>query len=178
MQRWNRIQIFRPIFTAFCLHFAVLLGPGEKLAKGRSLYSSKLTCKLTLQQNGELLLSRVCDNSEVWSVRSGVGSTVNLGFGSDRLIKEVIMNANGKLDFIEQSGKRFLGSLLDSGPDAAGADLRLRDDCRMCIFKDGSCRWTAHARTQLECPAEWRDHQHIFVAVTIGEPLFPIKTFL
>ena len=132
----------------------MLLGPGEKLAKGRSLYSSKLTCKLTLQQNGELLLHRACDNSEVWSVRSGVGSTINLGVGSDTLIKEVIMNVNGKLDLIQQNGGRFSSSLMDSGPDAAGADLRLRDDCRMCIFKDGSCRWTAHARTQLDCPAE------------------------
>lgn len=126
----------------------MILISGQKLVKGGSLYSQKRTCKLTLREDGDLVMRKLCgasDIGEVWSVRRGPGRTINFNCNNGT-VDELVMKEDGRLTVENHASGSLQHPWIDSGPNADGADLRLRDgDCRMCVFKDGSCRWTAHA---------------------------------
>ncbi|OQV23993.1 hypothetical protein BV898_02339 [Hypsibius exemplaris] len=127
----------------------VILQPGEKIVKGQSFLSAARTCNLTFHTNGDLVLTRTCDGAETWSIKHGVGHARNFGFGDAARIGEFGIGADGNLNLYDANGeKRWFQNDIWNG---AGVTLRLADDCQMCIFKDGSCRWTAHALAY-ECP--------------------------
>ncbi|OQV23986.1 putative Zinc metalloproteinase nas-14 [Hypsibius exemplaris] len=127
----------------------VILQPGEKMVRGQSFLSAARTCSLTFRADGDLVLTRTCDGAETWSIKHGVGHAMNLGMGDAARISEFGMGADGNLNMFDANGEqRWFQNTLSNG---AGATLRLADDCQMCIFKNGSCRWTAHALAY-ECP--------------------------
>ncbi|OWA54729.1 putative Zinc metalloproteinase nas-14 [Hypsibius exemplaris] len=117
---------------------------GGILLRGQSLTSANEKCNITIQQDGDVILRRTYDNCdhEVWSVKHGTGRVHNLGYQEHASIDKLEMQEDGNLQLHLTNGERkALHSLV---VDGRGADLRLSDDCRLCIFKDGSCRWRSY----------------------------------
>ncbi|OWA54564.1 hypothetical protein BV898_18964 [Hypsibius exemplaris] len=101
------------------------------------------------------MLSRICDDAAIFSVRHGVGFTDNLGWSQDGYVGGFSLNQFGNL-VRSYRGKTFLLYSFNDirrlfNGTSTGANLRLRSDCRMCLFKAGACLWTAHAFTY-PCP--------------------------
>ncbi|OQV16741.1 putative Zinc metalloproteinase nas-4 [Hypsibius exemplaris] len=121
----------------------VLLNSGERLKVGDELWSSRKKCKLALQADGDLVLQQQCDNTELWSIRHGTGRVLNLGPADEDKAQELVMTEEGNLVVRRANGA---DSFQITIPGGQGSDLRITNNCQMCVFKDGSCLWTAHAR--------------------------------
>ncbi|OWA50388.1 putative Zinc metalloproteinase nas-14 [Hypsibius exemplaris] len=120
----------------------VILQNSRMLLRNQSLTSSNGTCIITLQQDGDLILQRSCDNREMWSVRHGLGRAHNLGYQKHASMDKLEMHEDGNLQLHLMNGERkALHSFVAGG---RGADLRLSDDCQLCIFKDGVCHWRSY----------------------------------
>ncbi|OWA51366.1 putative Vascular endothelial growth factor receptor 1 [Hypsibius exemplaris] len=129
----------------------VVLKPGTKLAQGQTLFSKERTCNLTVQTDGSLMVYRKCDGAAITAVRHGVGKPDSLGLDSDDYVFAFGINRHGDLELFRSSTARAeTFKDVDGHSDSAlDADLRLRDDdCRLCVFKDGACLWTASAMLQ------------------------------
>ncbi|OQV26114.1 hypothetical protein BV898_00238 [Hypsibius exemplaris] len=136
----------------------VILKPGEKLTKARRIvYSKQRSCNLTLQADGDLVVYRACDGVAIFFVRHGASSTKNLGNGANDYISTFGLNNNG--DLLWTYKDLHVGVFKDvhshlqlrGRTDSTNADLRLRDDCRLCVYKSGACLWVASAVTY-DCP--------------------------
>ncbi|OWA53092.1 hypothetical protein BV898_17526 [Hypsibius exemplaris] len=127
-----------------------VLQPGVILSVNGSV-TRQGACQLTVHPNGNLMLSRICDDAVIFSVRHGVGFTDNLGWSQDAYVGGFSLNQFGNLIRNYRDKTFMLYSFNDIrrlfNGTATGANLRLRSDCRMCLFKAGACLWTAHAFT-------------------------------
>lgn len=111
----------------------MILRPGESLVPGQAYWSKDLTCNLTLEVNGDFAMYRQCDGAEVFSFRAA---------DMERAVFLILLNRVKLLD------NSWLSSI-----NATDGDLRMTNDCQLCLFKDGSCRWTADAVTY-RCPMD------------------------
>ncbi|OWA52411.1 putative Sortilin-related receptor [Hypsibius exemplaris] len=135
----------------------VLLLPDEKMIKGQSIHSYKKTCRLALHSD-KLVLDRTCDNTAVWSIRRGVGRTLNLGAQTHADIGEFRLHEDGHFAIFSITNEKLLQSDFFG---AEGADLRLSDDCQLCMFKNGTCLWVSHT-IPYKCPSTQSPPLHIF----------------
>ncbi|OWA55524.1 hypothetical protein BV898_19908, partial [Hypsibius exemplaris] len=127
------------------------------MTKGQERFSRNKACVLTLQEDGDLLLYRQCDKVAIFSVRHGLDSPQGLGNGSDAFVSQLAIDVDGALHVNEATQYRetlFLGiktPAKSSSDNITLADLRLSDDCQLCVFKGGACLWFGHAKTY-PCP--------------------------
>ncbi|OWA55135.1 hypothetical protein BV898_19522, partial [Hypsibius exemplaris] len=132
----------------------VVLRPGMSLLVN-GFVTKQGACQLTVRPNGNLMLSRICDDAAIFSVRHGVGFTDNLGWSQNAYVGGFSLNQFGILTRSYRNKTFMLYNFNDIrrlfNGTATGANLRLRSDCRMCLFKAGACLWTAHAFTY-PCP--------------------------
>ncbi|OWA55029.1 Macrophage colony-stimulating factor 1 receptor 2 [Hypsibius exemplaris] len=133
---------------------ATVILPSGGMLDSRSVTNLNGTCNLTIGTDGNMMLSRTCDGAIIFSIRHGFGFTEDLGKGDRQYVSSLRLNVNGNLALLLRDDKLHTFKNISGrfNNSAAGADLRLRDDCMMCVFKDGACLWTAHAFTY-PCPA-------------------------
>ncbi|OWA54505.1 hypothetical protein BV898_18905 [Hypsibius exemplaris] len=147
----------RPVDASQFQDAQVILSSGKKMTKGQTSFSRNKACILTLQENGDLLLYRQCDRVTIFSVRHGLDSPEGLGYGSDAFVSQLAIDKDGRFHVNEATQYRetlFLGiktPAKSSSDNITLADLRLSDDCQLCVFKDGACLWFGHAKTY-PCP--------------------------
>ncbi|OWA50389.1 putative Zinc metalloproteinase nas-14 [Hypsibius exemplaris] len=129
----------------------VILQNNGTLLRGQSLTSFGGTCNITLQQNGDIVIRHFCDEREMWSTKHGIGRAHNLGYQEHASIDKLEMRQDGNLQLHLMNGEKK--SLHSSVVDGHDSDLRLSDDCQMCIFRNGSCRWKSYSlsHTPLNC---------------------------
>ncbi|OWA51416.1 putative Zinc metalloproteinase nas-14 [Hypsibius exemplaris] len=129
----------------------VILQNGGTLLRDQSLASVGGTCNITLQQNGNIILQHTCDDREIWSARNSIGRVHKLGYQEHVSIDKLEMHEDGHLQLHLTNGEtKALHSSIGGG---RGSDLRLSDDCQLCIFKDGSCLWRSYllSRKLIRC---------------------------
>ncbi|OQV19779.1 hypothetical protein BV898_06318 [Hypsibius exemplaris] len=132
----------------------VILNPGDSLNRGDFFTSNtqKGSCSLSAQADGKLVLVRSCDDTVVFSIRHGAGFSENLGWDEKASVYSFDLTDDGDLAVTYDDSVRHtfrkISSLFNGSADI---DLRMNDDCRMCVFDNGSCLWTAHAVTY-PCP--------------------------
>ncbi|OQV24848.1 Fibroblast growth factor receptor-like protein 2 [Hypsibius exemplaris] len=131
----------------------VILQSGMSLMAGKSISSNEGSCSLAVRPDGNVILTRRCDGAAVFSVRHGIGFTENLGTDENSQVVGLELTRSGDLTLTDRNYRKHTFKNVSSRFDATSiaADLRLREDCGMCIFKGGACLWTAHALTY-PCP--------------------------
>ncbi|OWA54377.1 hypothetical protein BV898_18781 [Hypsibius exemplaris] len=135
----------------------VILSSGKAMTKGQKRISRNKACLLTLQEDGDLLLYRQCDGVAIFSVRHGLDSPEGLGNDSKAFVSQLAIDVDGRLHVNKATQYRetlFRGiktPAKSSSDNITLADLRLSDDCQLCVFKEGACLWFGHAKTY-PCP--------------------------
>ncbi|OWA55108.1 hypothetical protein BV898_19492 [Hypsibius exemplaris] len=151
--RSGGIALCQPAYAPTFENARVILRSGESLTPGQSVWSNSRSCTLTLQTDGEMLLNRECDGATIFSICPDSDNPECIG--ADMSLSAFTMNETGNLQ-VTYEGKspvmfkdiqsRSFGNLT-----TLYADLRLRDDCQLCVFKEGVCLWHGHALT-VPCP--------------------------
>ncbi|OQV21981.1 hypothetical protein BV898_04192 [Hypsibius exemplaris] len=121
----------------------VIMKPGDTLSIGQTLWSSNRTCSLSFQTDRQIVLQRQCDNRKLWSLD---------GSADGNSAAKLAMQRNGLLilyNLLNQSIWNVTWAPRCSSVPTfktKGADLRIAEDCRLCVFKDGYCHWTSSIR--------------------------------
>ncbi|OWA54378.1 hypothetical protein BV898_18782 [Hypsibius exemplaris] len=128
----------------------VILWPGERFQRNDTVYSRQKTCRLSTQSDENLVLTRTCDGEKIYSVKNN----------SELLNKRVIVHGlgievNGELMMYTENGWTWR-NMRNNWVTPDGANLRLSDDCILCVYKNGACLWTSSGRAYA-CPANNSD---------------------
>ncbi|OQV11781.1 Vascular endothelial growth factor receptor 1 [Hypsibius exemplaris] len=123
----------------------ILRSDGDRLRAGQTVFSKHRSCNLSLDVGLNLVLRRQCDGATISLVPQSVSSPVpkfddssvewdfaaySKGYPAWLLNKFFLLNSSN--DFVPAKNR------------SNSAELRLLDDCQMCIYKDSACLWTHH----------------------------------
>ncbi|OWA54556.1 hypothetical protein BV898_18956 [Hypsibius exemplaris] len=140
-----------------------VLGPGDNLGIGESIWSPNRTAKLLMQADGNLVVYRQCDRQAIWS--SGTNS-------DNSRVQPVRMQADGNL-VIYDIDDHVLWASVTYGKRFAGARLRLEDTGSLCIEQNrGLCLWRSGG-IALCHPAYAPNFKDAQVILRSGESLTP-----
>ncbi|OQV26248.1 Macrophage colony-stimulating factor 1 receptor 2 [Hypsibius exemplaris] len=123
----------------------VILKSGERLTTGMTVQSNGQTCSLAVQLDGDVVLRRACDGVEMYSIRHAVPASMILSMGVASSGNLQVYRANGAMQTIANVETRQRWDPVD------GTDLRIGDNCALCLYKNGVCLWTS-SRSLYKCP--------------------------
>jgi len=106
-----------------------VLGPGESLRPGESLFSTNRVYELRLQADGNLVLYRTTDWRALWSSRT-----------QGRSVSALFMQLDGNL--VLYDGGEAVWATRSYGP--AISSLVLQDDGNVVIYRQGPVAWNTH----------------------------------
>ncbi|OQV21979.1 hypothetical protein BV898_04190 [Hypsibius exemplaris] len=119
---------------------------GDNLTLGQTLWSPNRTCSLSFRTNGHLILRRHYDDAEIWVLTKKARR---------RVIEEaahLMMQPDGQLVLHGRESDILWNLTWAHQCQSAtqmklnGADLRIAEDCRLCVYRDGYCHWTSSIR--------------------------------
>ncbi|OQV21984.1 hypothetical protein BV898_04195 [Hypsibius exemplaris] len=137
----------------------VIMKSGDNLTVGQTLWSINKTCSLSFRTNNQIVLRRRCDNAEMWSL----DKRASINRGSEDAT-QLVMQRNGQLILYGVDNETIwnvtYAPRCSSFPTfkTKGAELRMAEDCRLCVFKDGFCHWTSSVRKS-HCPSPFAVHE-------------------
>ncbi|OWA54555.1 hypothetical protein BV898_18955 [Hypsibius exemplaris] len=151
-----------PVYSKKFDDAKVILWPGESLQRNDTVYSRQKTCRLSAQSDGHLV-TRTCDGEKIYSLKN------ESSLLSERTIVHGLkISVIGDLFLYQEDGTQAgwitRSSLMKTMWDASdGANLRLSDDCILCVYKNGACLWTSSGRAYA-CPANNSDGEARLIA--------------
>jgi hypothetical protein len=110
---------------------ANVLGPGESLRPGESLFSTNRSYELRLQADGNLVLYRTRDWRALWSSKT-----------QGHAVSALFMQVDGNL--VLYSGAEAVWSSKTYGP--AISYLVVQDDGNVVIYRQGPVAWNTATR--------------------------------